>query len=105
MVLEDAIKKLDTESEKYKLGGILEEWKDQIVDMASTDDAIRDGIESHSIAEVIGKALKYGFDNKIQIHDDIVKAAGMKPDKSRPIYIGVPTRAKIKKIIKEVYTS
>ena len=73
--------------------------------MAATDDTIRDGIEKHSIAEIIGKALKEGFDNKIQIHEDIVKAAGLKPDKSRPIYIGVPTRAKIKKIIREVYTS
>lgn len=105
MVLEDAIKKLDTESEKYKLGGILEEWKDQIIEMAASDEAIRDGIEKHTIAEVLGKALKEGFDGKIVVHEDIIKAAGLKPDKSRPIYIGVPTRARIKKIIREVYIS
>ena len=105
MVLEDVVKKIDKEGEKYKIGGILEEWKDLIVEMATENEAVRDGVEKHSLDEVLGKALKEGFDNKIQIHDDIVKAAGMKPDKGRPIYIGVPARAKIKKIIKEVYTS
>ena len=104
MKLEEAIEKIDQETKKLGLKGALSEWADMVVEAATEDEAIRDGIEKHTLSELLGLTIKKSFETKTQVHDDIVKAAGLKPDKNRPIYIGIPTRAQVKKWIREVYT-
>ena len=43
--------------------------------------------------------MKSAYENKGKIHDDIVKAAGLKP----PMYIGIPSNATVKKTIESYY--
>ena len=100
MELEKAIEKIDKESKKYKLAGALRDWADMVVEMATEREDIRNGIENHCISELIALVLKKSFETKVEVDEKIVKEAKLKP----PIYLGVPSRAQIKKWIVEVYT-
>ena len=104
MELQDAIKKIDDETKKYNLQNAQKDIADMVIDMATENEGIREGIEKHTLAEVLGEVIKKGFEIKAKVHDDILKAAGLKPDKNKPVYDGSPSRAQIKKIIREVYT-
>lgn len=100
MEIEKAIEKIDKEVKKFEIKGVLSDWADLVIDLATSDPEIRDGIERHSIDELMGTILKSSFKTKEKIDDRIVKAAGLRP----PVYIGVPSKAQVKKWIKEVYT-
>ena len=103
MKLEDAIKKIDDETKKYDLKNAQKDCADMVIEMATENEVIRDAIEKHSIDELLGAVLKKSFEIKTRVHDDIVKAAGLKPDKNQPVYDGSLSKAQIKKTIREVY--
>ena len=96
-----AVGKLELEAKKLALKGGLSDWKDCIIQYCSEDEAICRGVRQRekTLAVCLGQLLKFGFDNKQRVHDEIIKAAGLKP----PIYMGIPAKAEARKIIREYY--
>ena len=91
--------KLDLEEKDLKLSGLLKDWKGYIALLCSEDTAVCEAVLSKDMAGCMGKILKHSFDTKEKVSDRICKAAGLKND----VYMGVPSAADVKKIIREYY--
>lgn len=93
--------KLDIEAKELRVDGLLEDWKNYIMQMCMEDIELSICIRKKGkrLEECLGEILKFAFTAKKQISNKIVTAAGLKP----PIYLGVPGKAEAKKIIRKYY--
>lgn len=93
--------KLEVEAKDLQIEGLLEDWKEYIVQLCVEDAEMRAAVRKKGkrLAECFGELLKYSFGIKKRVDDRIVKAAGLKP----PIYMGIPGRADARKIIEKYY--
>lgn len=96
-----AIGKLDAEAQDLKIDGALKDWKDFLVELCTEDESMSLAVrrKGKTLTEVFARILKEGFDTKARLDDRIVKAAGLKP----PVYMGIPGKAAVRKIIREYY--
>lgn len=96
-----AMGKLSVEAEDLKLGGILSDWKDYIGQLCMEDEELCHAVrrKGRSLCKCIGCIMKNAFETKQRIDDRIVKEAGLRA----PMYIGIPGRAEVRKIVRNYY--
>lgn len=102
--------KLKIEAEKLKLAGILSEWRDILLTMAAEDEKLRAAIrkKGKSLAGCMAALIRFAFENKVEVSADIVKVTkvthnGKEEAMRSPLYLGIPTQADAKKIMREYY--
>lgn len=93
--------KLELEVKYLKAEGILEGWSGSVIQCCLEDETLCRAVrkKGKSLKGCLGQILKHAFRIKKKVHDDIVKAAGLTP----PVYLGIPGRAELEKLIKEYY--
>lgn len=96
-----ALGKLDVESRDLKLEGVLSEWKNHMEQLCMEDEEICMAVRKkrNCMSNFLGKVLKTAFGEKKKIDDRIVRAAGL----NSPIYIGIPGKMKVQKLMKDYY--
>ena len=97
-----AIGKIDIEAEEMKPKEIILDWVEYIktscFDNAEMARAVRK--KGKKLKGCIAKMLKWSFENKYKIDDEIVKEAGVKNAK---VEMGIPGMGTAKKLIREYY--
>ena len=96
-----AVAKLKKEAKELNLKGVMKDWEESIEALCTDDEELCIAVMKceSKLENCLAKLLKFGFDNKEQVHDSIVKAAGLRT----PIYLGIPDKAELKKIVTEYY--
>lgn len=102
--------KLKTEAEGLEIGGILEDWKDEIVNMCTDNEELQAAVmkRDRNMRDCMALLIRFAFENKVQVSDKIVKATkvthnGKEEPFRGPLYLGIPNRAQVRKIVKEYY--
>lgn len=102
--------KLKLEEEELELKGVVEDWKDSVVELCMNDAEMCAAVrkKGKTLKDCMARLIKFAFENKVQISDKIVDATKVmhngKLEKMRkPLYLGVPNRAEVKKLIREYY--
>lgn len=102
--------KLKIETEELELKGIVEDWKDSIIELCMNEEEMCAAVrkKGKTLRDCMAQLIKFAFENKVQISDKIVDATKVmhngKLEKMRkPLYLGVPNRAEVKKIVKAYY--
>ena len=105
-----AVGKLQLEAEALELAGILKDWKECILELCRKDRQLQIAIRRRGkeLKGCMALLLKYSFENKCQVSDEIVKATkivrkGKAEPLRGPLYMGVPSQAKAKELIREYY--
>lgn len=105
-----AVSKVELESKVLKINGILSDWKGIILQQCSDDVEFRRAVrrKGKELKQCMAALIKYSFENKVQVSDDIVKATkvinhGKEEPLRGPLYLGVPNAAEAKRIIREYY--
>ncbi len=105
-----AVGKLKVESGDLEINGILEDWKDTVVEACIEDKdfcmAVRK--KGKSLKCCMAELIKFAFENKERVSDKIVDATkvmhnGKLEQMRKPLYLGVPNRAEVKKLIRGYY--
>lgn len=93
--------KLNLETKELGMKDILLDWKDSIVEQCieNRELAIAVRKKGKRLEQCMGNILKAAFGKKEQVNEAIVKAAGLNP----PLYIGMPGKAEVRKIIESYY--
>lgn len=102
--------KLKLEAEELELKGIAEDWKDSIIELCMNENEMCAAVrkKGKTLKDCMAGLIKFAFENKVQISDKIVDATKVmhngKLEKMRkPLYLGVPNRTEVKKLVKEYY--
>lgn len=102
--------KLKIEAEDIKLGGILTDWKDEILSMCMENEEMCMAVrkKEKSLIGCMAKLIQFAFENKVQVNEKIVKATkvhnnGNLQAMRGPLYLGIPNKTEMKKLIKEYY--
>lgn len=96
-----AVGKINLEAKELQLEGLIADWKDYILQSCIEDvelcKAVRE--KGKSLEKCLGELLKFAFNAKKKLNDNIAKAAGLRT----PIYLGVPSKAEALEIIRKYY--
>lgn len=102
--------KLKLEEEELELKGVVEDWKDSVVELCMNDAEMCAAVrkKGKTLKDCMARLIKFAFENKVQISDKIVDATKVmhngKLEKMRkPLYLGVPNRTEVKKLVREYY--
>lgn len=97
-----ALGKLDIESEKLKMKGLMLDWVEYIRGTCMEDDLIARQVrkKGKSLKGCMAALLTYSFENRISVDKEIVKAAKISASK---VDFGVPGMGEAKKLIREYY--
>lgn len=102
--------KLRIEAEALKLESPLSGWKDYIVEICREDMEVCRAVrkKGKDLKQCMALIIKYGFENKKKVSDEIVdmvrvQVNGKTVPMQKPLYLGVPSRPEIKRIVKEYY--
>lgn len=102
--------KLKVEAENLKLEELLLDWKDQVLQMCTEDPQMAIAVrrKGKSLAQCLSALLKFSFENKIRVNDRIVDITkinhnGKMEQMRKPIYMGIPGRQQVKRMVKEYY--
>lgn len=105
-----AMGKLEIEARELKLKGIVEDWKDNILEICMEEEEVCRAVrkKSKSMACCMALLLRFAFNNKVLISNrivDITKVThnGKEEPMRKPLYLGVPNRRDTKRIIREYY--
>ena len=105
-----AVGKIKVESKWLEISGILTDWKGIILQQCSEDEAFCKAVRKHGkdLKLCMAALIKFAFENKVQISDEIVKVTkvmhnGKEEPLRGPLYLGIPNNAEAKKIIREFY--
>ena len=105
-----AMGKLTVEEKDLKLEGIVKDWKDSIVEQCTNDEQLAMAVRRKGkyLKNCIAELLRFAFENKVQISDKIVDVTQVmhngKLEKMRkPLYLGIPSRADVKRIVRKYY--
>ena len=109
-VLSAAVGKIEVESKYLKIDGILKDWTGAILHQCMEDQKFCEAVRSKekSLKSCMAALIKFAFENKVQVSDEIVKDTkimhnGKKEQMRGPLYLGVPNNAQTKKIVREYY--
>lgn len=105
-----ALGKLKVEAEELELEGMMMEWLNCITEQCRKDKQMQAAVreKEKSLRNCIAAVIQYSFKNKKQVSDKIMKYVKiekngrMEPYRG-PLYIGYPTQAKAKELIREYY--
>lgn len=105
-----ALGKLKVESKDLEIGGILGDWLERIMELCQEDTALCAAVrrKGKTLAGCMAELIKYSFENKVEVSDKIVKVTkvmhnGKLEPLRGPLYLGVPSNAEVKRIVKEYY--
>lgn len=105
-----AIGKLKVESEDLELKGIVSDWKDALVEecMESEDLCVAVRKKDKSLKCCLAKLIRFAFENKVQVSNKIVSETkvtnhGKEEALRGPLYLGIPSKADTKNLIREYY--
>lgn len=107
-----AMGKLEIEAQDLDLKGIIEDWKETVMEICKEDNEICVAVRKKGkyLRDCMASLIKYSFEHKEQVSEKIVQVTKVnhngKLEKMRsPLYLGVPNRFQVKKLIKEYYLS
>lgn len=105
-----AVGKVKVEAEHLKIEGILDDWKNTVTDLCIEDPELQAAVrrKGKSLCECMAALIKFAFENKKQVSDEIVKACkvvhnGKTEPLRGPLYLGIPNKAEVKRTVKEYY--
>ena len=105
-----AVGKLQVEAAALELAGILKDWEECILEQCRKDEQLQIAARRRGkeLKGCMALLLKYSFENKCQVSSEIVRATnivknGRTEPLRGPIYMGVPSQAKAKELIREYY--
>ena len=108
--IQAAVGKLKVEAEQLKLAGVLVDWKDAIVEMCMDDPKMQEAVRRKGkyLKNCIAELLRFAFENKIQVSEEVVKATkvthnGKEEPMRGPVYLGIPNKSEVKKIARKYY--
>lgn len=102
--------KINVEAKHLKIAGLLEDWKNLIVSMCIEDEKLMAAVrrKGKNLCECMAALIKFSFENKEKVNDEIVKACKVKVNGKTeqmrsPLYLGVPSKKTAKTIITKYY--
>ncbi len=105
-----ALGKIEAESKDIGVDGILVDWEGILKEMCSEDLEMAAAVrrKGKRLAEYMARLLRYAFETKVQISDKIVDITmvnhnGKEEKMRKPLYLGVPNKAQVKKLAREYY--
>ena len=105
-----AIGKIKVEARDLELKGIVSDWKDLLIEecMENQELCIAVRRKDKALKHCIARFIRFAFENKVQVSDKIVNVTkvthnGKEEAMRKPLYLGVPSKADTKKIIREYY--
>lgn len=105
-----AIGKLKVEAADLELKGIAEDWKDILVEecMENKELCIAVRRKDKALKHCMAQLIRFAFEKKVQISDKIVSVTkvthnGKEETLRGPLYLGIPSKADTKKIIRKYY--
>lgn len=109
-LLSAAEAKIKVEAERLEVGGILIDWKNTILDACLSDEKMQRAVrkKGKSLCGCLAMLMKFAFENKVQVSNEIVKKCRVKHNGKEeplrgPLYLGIPSAAQSKKIVTEYY--
>lgn len=109
--LSAALGKIKVEAEVLKIEGILADWKDTVIEMCTENQELQVAVrkKGKNLCECIAKLIKFAFENKAQVPNEIVKKCKVKHNGKDeqlrgPLYLGIPNKTEVKQIVLEYYT-
>lgn len=105
-----ALGKLKVEGKDLEIGGILGDWQERIMEQCQEDAVLCAAVrkKGKTLAGCMAELIKYSFENKVYVSDKIVKVTkimhkGKLESLHGPLYIGAPSNADVKRIVREYY--
>lgn len=105
-----AIGKIKVEAKDLDLKGIVSDWKDILIEecMESEELSIAVRRKGKALKHCLAQLIRFAFENKVQISDKIVNVTkvthnGKEEAMRKPLYLGIPSKADTKKIIRRYY--
>lgn len=105
-----AVGKLKVEAMDLRLGGVMLDWKDQIVAACAKDPALQTAVrrKNKSLAGCLSVLLRFAFENKVLVSDKVVSMTkvtqnGKEVPMHKPVYLGIPNRAQVEKLMRDYY--
>lgn len=108
--LSAALGKIQRESKEIEIDGVLEDWKNILIEMCAEDMEMAEAVrrKGKRLAEYMARLIAFSFANKRKISDAIVKITkvnhngNIEPLKG-PLYLGFPNKTEVKRIVREYY--
>jgi hypothetical protein len=108
--LQAAVGKIRVEAKNLNIEGILEDWENAIIDICTENAEMQVAVrkKGKSLCDCMAALIKFAFENKVQVGERIVKACkinhnGKIEQMRAPLYLGIPNKATVKKIVTEYY--
>ncbi len=105
-----AVGKLKLETEELEIKGVLTDWKDSIIEecMNNREMCLAVRRKGKSLRDCMAVLIRFAFENKVLISNkivDVVKVThnGREEAMRKPLYLGIPNKAEVKKLIREYY--
>ena len=102
--------KIRVESESLILKGVLTDWRDTLLDLCTENEELQAAVrrKGKSLCECMAALIRFAFENKEQVNDEIVRKTkimhnGKEEPMRSPLYLGVPNKTQVKKLILEYY--
>lgn len=105
-----AIGKLEKEAADTGIKGILSDWKNTLLMECRENEGFARAVrkKGKTLAEFMSILIAFSFENKVQVSDKIVNITkvtvnGKKEAMRKPLYLGVPTQAEVKRMARKYY--
>lgn len=105
-----AVGRVKVEKDTLQIKGILDDWTGYIISLCDGNDEMCAAVmhSDKSLAGCMSALIRFSFENKAQISEEIVKMTkvshnGKEEPLRGPLYMGVPNKTECKKIIREYY--
>lgn len=102
--------KLQAEANDLQLEGVLGDWKDAVMEMCMDDREMQCAVRRRGkcLRDCMAALIRFAFENKVQVSRKIVDAARetgneKKESMKGPVYLGIPDRVQVRRIIREYY--
>lgn len=98
--------KLKTEAADLGLEGVFLDWLELSMQMCAEEPEFCKAVrrKGKRLESCMGMLLKSAFETKKQVSERICRAAGLRSGSRRdPVYMGIPSRAEARRIIRDYY--
>ena len=102
---------IETQAKELNCKGVVKDWVQTITQMAQNRTELAESIIEHDdkdLTHCLAEIIRFSFENKAQVDDKIVNVTMVthngKEEKYRgPLYLGIPSRAELQKIVHKYY--
>lgn len=105
-----AVGKIKVESEHLKLKGVLTDWRDAVTELCTENTDLQKAVrrKRKCLRDCMAELIRFAFENKQQVSEEIVKATkvthnGKEEQMRSLLYLGIPNKAEVKRIILKYY--